>query len=264
MFRYGIIALLCLVMGCTKGSAPAHTLPLKERTTTIEQLHFRAEANRAVTITDDIIVSGRITSSDIDGNFFRSLIIEDESGAMELLIKEYDLSTTYPEGLRVALHLKGCAIGYNMGILQAGVKSPDYDYYEIGYLETKQSINRVVRRSTDVAPITPRRCSIADIGRDDCGRLVRIDDLSLRHTTSIDTLQGMTLNDATWQGYALFFDERGDSIAVYTSPDARFAKHNIPTTPLAITGIVQWCSYNDGEECAHLKMRYAIDYEESL
>lgn len=261
MFRLSILAIIVALISCNRIDMPV-VEDSEQRTTTIAQLRQQVGTLGSSVINNDVVVSGRVTSSDEEGNFFRSLIVEDESGAMELRIKSYDLSSLYPEGLLVTLHLHGCAIGYNMGILQAGAKSAEYDYYDVGYLETKQSIERVIRRSTDVAKIAPRRCAIADIKREDGGRLVRIEGLTLRHTTSIDTLMGMTLNDATWQGYALFFDNKGDSIAVYTSPEARFAKEPITTTPLAITGIVQWCKYNGGEECAHLKMRYHTDYEE--
>lgn len=260
MYKYLIIALL--LVGCAHNDMPSTGDISAERTASIAQIREQTSTNGSNIVSEDVVVTGRVTSSDSDGNFFRSLIVEDESGAIELHIKSYDLATLYPEGLLVSLHLRGCALGYDMGILQAGSKGEEYDYYAVDYLETTQSINRVIRRSTDVSPLTPRRCAIRDIERADCGRIIRVDNLTLRHTTSIDTLEGMTLDDATWQGYALFFDEKGDSIAVYTSPDARFAKQSIASTPLSLTGIVQWCKYNGGEECPHLKMRYASDYEE--
>lgn len=260
MYKWLIIALGVLIVGCNNEITTDDNSTHK-RTTPISQLRNQAEAMGAKIITSDIVISGRVTSSDRDGNFFRSLIVEDESGAIEILIKAYDLATTYPEGLLVDLHLKGCAIAYDMGILQVGAKAEEYDYYALDYLETKQVIDRVIHRSTDVKRVEPRRCTIAEIKEEDCGRLVRVDNLTLRHSTSIDTLAGMTLNDATWQGYALFFDERGDSIAVYTAAEARFATEHIATTPLSLTGIVQQSKYDNGEECRHLKLRYASDYE---
>ncbi len=262
MHRYLIITITLLLVGCTADDMPPVDDTSSERTTSIAQLREQIGSIGGSIVNGDVIVMGRVTSSDKDGNFFRSLIVEDESGAMELRIKSYDLATLYPEGLEVVLHLDGCAIGYDMGILQVGAMSEEYDYYGVDYIETPQRINRVIRRTKDIEPIIPRRCSIAEISRDDCGRLVRIDNLSLRHSTSIDTLQGMTLDNATWQGYALFFDDKGDSIAVYTAPEARFAKQRITTSELSITGILQWCKYDGGEECPHLKMRYATDYEQ--
>lgn len=249
------------IVGCGKPT-PTVDVAIDDYTCLISELRAAISTSKSVVIEDNIIVHGRVTSSDEEGNFSRSMIVEDESGAVEILIADRNLCTTYPEGLLVALHLKGCAAGYSQGVLQVGRKTEEYDYYDIGYIETKESEHRIIKRSSSVEQITPRLTSIADLSREDTGRLIRIDSLTLYHSTSIDTLAGMTLNDATWQGYALFRNVKGDSIAVYTSSEAQFADRSIATTPLSITGILQWSKYNGGKECYHIKMRYATDYED--
>lgn len=257
-----LISILTLIItGCNNYDMPIIDGDITPRTTPIASLRQQVGTTSGVVIDKDIVIQGRVTSSDRDGNFYRTLIIEDESGAMELSINQYDLHTQYPEGILLSLHLQGCATDYNFGILRAGGKTQPYDYYDVTYLSSREVIERVVERSLDVAPITPRITTINELGLEECGELIRIEGLKLQHTTSIDTLQGMTLDNATWQGYALFFDERGDSIAVYTADRARFAKTAIPTTPISITGILQHCKYNGGKECLHIKMRYTTDYE---
>lgn len=257
-----LISILTLIIaGCNNYDMPIIDGDITPRTTPIASLRQQAGTTSGVVIDKDIVVQGRVTSSDRDGNFYRAIVIEDESGAMELSLNQYDLHVLYPEGTLLSLHLKGCATDYNFGILRAGSKTQPYDYYDVTYLSSREAIERVVERSLDVAPITPRIATINELGLEECGELIRIEGLKLQHTTSIDTLQGMTLDNATWQGYALFFDERGDSIAVYTADRARFAKTAIPTTPISITGILQHCKYNGGKECLHIKMRYSTDYE---
>lgn len=257
-----VIAIITLITAaCNNYDAPNIDGDIAERTTPIASLRQQIGSTSGTVIEKELIVQGRVTSSDRDGNFYNTIVIEDESGAMELLLRQHDLYTLYPEGTLLSLHLKGCATGYNYGILRAGGKTQPYDYYDVTYLSSREEIDRVVERSTDVAPITPRSTTISKLRLEECGELIRLDNIVLRHTTSIDTLQGMTLDNATWQGYALFFDEYGDSIAVYTSDQARFANSSIPTTPISITGILQHCRYNGGNECRHIKMRYSSDYE---
>ncbi|MBR2049643.1 MAG: hypothetical protein IJ957_02935, partial [Rikenellaceae bacterium] len=40
----------------------------------------------ATTIREDMIITGRVTSSDEGGNFYRTLTIEDATGALELMV----------------------------------------------------------------------------------------------------------------------------------------------------------------------------------
>lgn len=257
-----IIAIVVLsIVGC-RSDAPTVDGTLSNRTTTIGDLRTMVGTSQGKIIDGDVVVHGRVTSSDKEGNFWRSFTVEDETGALEVLIAERNLATIYPEGLLIALHIKGCAACYRQGVLQIGMPTEEYDYYDATYIESREMEERIIRRSADVQPLTPRLCRIADLSEGDRGRLIRVEGLTLCHTTSIDTLTGMSLADATWQGYALFKDEHGDSIAVYTSSDAHFATLPIATTPLAITGIVQWSKYDGGRECHHLKMRYAADASE--
>ena len=256
-----ITTLLLALIGCNRVVTPNIEGDIPLPTTTIADLKHILGSKKSVVISDEVVIQGRVTSSDRDGNFYRAIIVKDNSASMELLVGQYDLYALYPEGLLLSLNLKGCAMDYDYGVLRVGKRANDYDSYDVTYISSREDRDRIIKRSTDVAPIEPRHTTIAELKRDECGELVRIENLTLSHTTSIDTLQGMTLSDATWQGYALFFDPNGDSIAVYTSPNARFAKNYIPTTPISITGIQQYCKYNGGKECYHLKLRYTDDYE---
>ena len=78
-------------------------------------------------------------------------------------------------------------------------------------------------------------------------------------SSSIDTLLGESLERATWQGYSMFKDIRGDSIAIYTRNYARYAEHRIPLERVNIVGVLQRDSYREGEECYFVKMRYEAD-----
>ena len=260
--RISILILSTIVLsivGCHK--VPTMDSTLSEPTTTIAHLRSMVGTQQRMAVEDDIIVHGRVTSSDSEGNFSHSLVVQDGSGALEILISERNLATTYPEGVLLALHLRGCVATYSQGVLQVGAPTQEYEYYNATYIESRESQRRIIRRSTDVEPITPMSCTIAELTERDRGSLVNIEGLTLYNTTSIDTLEGQTLADATWRGYSLFRDVHGDTIAVYTSPEAQFATRGVPLEALSITGILQWSKYDGGDESLCLKMRYASDYE---
>lgn len=256
-----LLAILCfMLVGCYNAADESHivsTLPAP--TTTIERLRSSVVDIRPHTIADDVVVVGRIISSDRDDNFYRTIVVDDGTGAVEVMMGLTPLAADYPEGLEVALRLKGCCVAYQRGVIVVGAEAEAYESYAVGYLASREAMDRVVVRGESVEVQTPRNCHIYELTPAECGRLVRIEGLHLEASTSIDTLAGETLADARWRGYSLFKSGTGDSIAVYTRDYARFADEAIPQSEVALSGIVEWAKYDGGEECYQLKMRYAED-----
>ena len=261
MIRRCVYIILCVVLvSCYNVADKPRIYPeLPSANTTIATLKSRIMGTHAHAIADDVVVVGRIISSDADDNYYRSMVVDDGTAAVEVMMGISPLVADYPEGLIVALRLKGCYAAYQRGVAVVGVKAPDYENYEVGYLSSREAVDRVVVRGGDVEVQRPRSVAIAELAMGDCGRLVRVDGVHVVASTSIDTLAGETLNDAHWRGYALFKDRAGDSIALYTRDYARYAEEHIPLGEVSLTGIVEWSAYNGGEECYQLKMRYATD-----
>ena len=246
-----------LLVGCHNAAdKPLITPDMPTPTTTIARLHD-VVGSGGVALGDDVVVEGRVVSSDVDENFYRTLVVEDEGAAVEVMAGMSELAAYYPVGLRVALRLGGCYANYGYGVLQVGRKG--VGSYAVDYLASREALDRVIVRSDDVAEVEPAVITIAELDRSMCGRLVSIEALHLVSASSVDIEAGELLSDARWTGYTLFKDERGDSVALYTRDYARYAQAHIPGGEVAITGIVQWGKYDGGKECFQLKMRYESD-----
>lgn len=86
---------------------------------------------KAVPVREDgthYIIKGRVISSDEAGNVFKSLIIQDETGALALSINSYNLYLRYRRGQEVVLDVTGMYIGKYNGLLQLGMP----EWYENG------------------------------------------------------------------------------------------------------------------------------------
>ena len=248
MLRIITILIVTLLVGCYNSADKPHIDPmLPVPTTTIERLHDIV-GDGGVTLGENIIVEGRVTSTDADDNFYHTLVVESDGSALEVMVDFSPLWSRYPEGLMVVLCLDGCYADYGYGVMQVGRKGTGS--YAVDYIASPEAMNRVIVRSTDVAPIAPTTTTIAQLDRRMCGRLVRIEDLHLVASST---------DDARWEGYTLFKDECGDSIALYTRRYACFAEDCVPSANVDITGILQWGKYDGGKECFQLKMRYAED-----
>lgn len=123
-----------------------------------------------------VVLSGYVTTSDRTGNFHRTFIVQDETGAVEIRVGLYDLHTLYRPGRHVAVEANGLTLGMGNGVLQLGLKTsgsqPDYFNHRL-------LLEKYVYHGDTFLDIPPRVTRPADLQPEWCGRLVRIDGLYL-------------------------------------------------------------------------------------
>lgn len=236
-----ILTLMGLVTGCREDIDTPHLAD----DITPHSINFREFCNLYATgmhhyIDHDVVLQGRVTSSDSCDNFPNSIFVEDHTAAIELYVDRYRTYAQYPVGLCVSLHVKGLVATHVGGVLRLGYESSinTESQSHIAPIGSPEAFDRIIERSLDVKHIEPQRRSIASLDEYVCGSLVRIDSLRLVDASSYDALIGETLADARWRGYTLFEDPYGDTIVVFTEDDATFANVAAPQQLVAICGIV--------------------------
>lgn len=71
-------------------------------------------------ITDDLVFDAVVAADDESGNFYKGLIIQDETGAIELRMDQINLYSIYPEGRKIFVKMNGLLLGTFNGNLQIG------------------------------------------------------------------------------------------------------------------------------------------------
>ena len=207
-------------------------------TTSISRLYDIASATSCHTITSDMVCVGRVTTSDREGNFYRTMFVEDATGGVEVLVGIYDIASQYPEGLEVALHLKDCAIMKRNGVVVAGLPPQSYDNSPREF-ESQVVIDSHIVRGNSVEPIVPMLTDVATLSVEKCGCSVRIE--NLRYVPS-DT----TIEEPRLVGYCRFEDSEGRAVFCYISEYADFANIVAPTTEVALQGILLYENVGGG------------------
>lgn len=242
---------LCAVTGCYDGpfeepqgvrrEPPAVTASLAE----LRRLY----AGDPVTIRSEIVVAGVVTANDRGGNFYRSLVIEADGAALELLAGLDCLYNDYPVGCRVTLVLEGLMLGERYGILQAGVAAaagPE------GFASQAALDSRLYRDAAAAVPPEPLAVSLADLRPAHAGRLVRLDGLFFAPVEEVA--------ECCWGGYRRFGDAAGAFIHTYVRSYADFAAEELPFGSCSLTGILQYDAAGDGGAGRYLlKLRDATD-----
>ena len=112
---------------------------------TIADLKARCTAN-SVAVTEDITLEGVVTGNDFYGEFYKTLVVEDASGGISLLIDGTRLAFDYPVGAAVTIFCNGLTLGDYGGKIQLGTAS-DGDY-GVGRIP-REELRRYLRRNPD-------------------------------------------------------------------------------------------------------------------
>lgn len=173
----GIVAAAAVAAGCYDsrfGQPGAEQAPWTP-TEHIAALRERY-AGETFEVTGDIVVEGVVTSDDTRGNFYRSLCIEEQGAAIEIMTGTDHLHNDYPRGCRVVLRLRQLAVGESRGVLQAGRMPAPGSGYATDYIGSQAALDRVLARcGGEVKEPEPALRTIGGLEPRMCGTLVRIE-----------------------------------------------------------------------------------------
>ena len=183
------------------------------------------------TITTDLIFDAVVTADDETGNFYKQIVVEDETGAINIQLDAFDLFQDFPLGRTVVVSTKGLAVGDYNGLPQIGIESTPGEISRI----SENLVSTTVYKSTSGSdlPGTPR--SINDLSASDYNKLIVLSDVEF-----ISSSLGMTYADAATQ-FALnheVLDCDGNSVIMRTSGFADFADFTLPEGNGTIKGIL--------------------------
>ena len=225
-FRAVLIVLLLLLYGCYDNHSKPPTEPFavkaNEKIESLRQLCRNGYYN----ISTDVVCVGKVTSSDKAGNFYRSMFVEDDTGAIEVKLGTYNIASRYPIGLTVALHLMGTSIMLKDDILQVGLPPQSYDTAPREF-EAQEVIDQHIVRSNSVEAINPLTIDIPTLSTSLCGRFVRVS--GIHYAPSANEIS---------DGYYRFMDGADSAVFIYISPYANFTTIELPSSDTTIQGIL--------------------------
>lgn len=160
---YGIAAFLLAGMVSCSGWDPVFTnnydepemyKPVTlETTKTISELKAMY-VNNPIHIEENIVIGGQVISNDRMGNIYKSIFIQDKTGAIELKLGKNGLYNDYKPGQWVYVKCEGLTLGAYNGVIQLGYGS-DKAEYETSYIEVDNIINTHIFRGECANPVEP-------------------------------------------------------------------------------------------------------------
>ncbi|HRN46650.1 MAG TPA: DUF5689 domain-containing protein, partial [Niabella sp.] len=116
VFTAGIIVLMIsfVVSSCNKkfDEPPLGTDPNITANLTIKDLKaMYSSIGNFQKVNDDKVISGIVIADDRSGNFYKQIIIQDETGGIPILLDGNNVYTSYPVGRKVFVKVKGLMLG---------------------------------------------------------------------------------------------------------------------------------------------------------
>ena len=133
--------------------------------------------NAPVKIEDGIIIGGQVISEDRSGNIYKSIYIQDATGAIEVKIGKNSLYNDYKLGQWVYVKCSGLTLGAYNGMIQLGYEDASGEY-ETSYLDVQYIIDTHIFRGELDTPLAPKKVAESDLLKEEnLGCYVEIDGL---------------------------------------------------------------------------------------
>lgn len=182
-------------------------------------------------ITDSLVIEGIVTADDESGNWYKQIVIEDETGGIVVRLNSVGLYNTYPIGRKAYVSLKGLWLGDYNDLPQIN-GAPDSAIAEL-------LIPSHVFAGARDQQITPTPVAISGFKPELVGSLIQLDDVQFvaedTARTYADAVNRLTENRTVEDCF-------GNRAIIRTSGYADFANKGVPNgsgTVLAILSIYQ-------------------------
>ncbi len=203
-------------------------------------------------IEQDLTIQGVVISSDQEGNFYKELVIQDETAGILLLIDQTNMYTDFPVGRRVYIKMQNLYLSNYGGLVQVGASiNPDNNNLE----RIPQSlISDFVKKGACNQEVTPLEVSVNQLDPVVYqSRLIKL--VSVRMSDNDANVTWATVGGSSARNRTIM-DCNNGTIITRTSDFARFVGTLTPTGRFNITGV--FSVFNSDKQ---LKFRSLDDIE---
>ncbi len=184
-------------------------------------------------IANDVRIEGVVVSSDREGNFYKSLVLEDATGGVELLVDCEELYKFLFVGDRVLFSCVGLTLGSYGGAIRLG-SAPEGDE-AVGRIAENEFFERLVMEGHSGEVPMPHRLQLNELSPRWVGTLVRVEGVQF-----VEEALGMSWAVADEPTTHYLTDQQGLLLGVRTSPYALFSKAIVPSGSGYITGVLDY------------------------
>lgn len=227
---------VAVVCGCADRAAGEYA---QQPYGTVSIAHLKSLATaESTTVTDDVSITGYVVANDLYGEFYKTIVVCDTSGGIEIAVDSATTATLFPISARITVHCSGLALGDYGGRIMLGARPAG------GYTADRISVADfaryfVVDKAAPAAP-DPLRITLGELAPEHIDRLIE-----LRNVTFADAAgHAWCDTDPATGDYITtsreLHDGEGRSIAVRTIAQCLYRAEKIPSGYGAVRAVVEY------------------------
>jgi DNA/RNA endonuclease YhcR with UshA esterase domain len=227
LFNYLFIGLVSIfiISSCVDNTFDEPEFPFKDpdltTNTTIKEIKALHSSGSYETIDEDLIFSAVVIANDSTGNFYKKIVVQDETAGIEILIDGRDLYGKYPIGRRVFVKAKSLVIGDDNGVVQLAALVSEGNMVPIAF---KELGDFVIGGSLN-NPVVAKEMKIGQFSDDDISTLVKFTNVQFdKESVGKTFADGIAHSDKN----RTLVDCSKKEFIVRTSGYAEFANDTIP------------------------------------
>jgi hypothetical protein len=243
LLLHGLLALLLAggFAACVKtefDEPPVETTPVDiTANTTIAELRLMRESTSGIdTVRAGAVIEGEVIMDDRSGNYYKTLVVQDATGGIEIKFNDGYLFQNYPIGRKVYIRAGGLLLTDYNGTIQliGSVVDEGGQPREIGLTEA-QVRTRIVKGPIADVPLQPRQLTIGELAPEHLSTLIELVDVQF---IKADTVETWAEPVAQVSVNRTLEDCAGDRVLVRTSGFADFAAALTPRGRGNLVGVL--------------------------
>ncbi len=189
-------------------------------------------------ITDDISITAYVIANDMYGEYYKSIIIADESGCIEVAVDCTSTSKIFPRSAKITIYCTGLCLGRSGGKIILGA-SPT-SHYTVDRIPKGLFSKYFAIDDTHPCEIEPLELSIAELDTHHIGNHVAINEVTFGDDAGLAwcDIDPQTGDYVATTRHA--YDKAGNSIDIYTMAQCHYRDEPIPAGWGSIWGIVEY------------------------
>lgn len=240
---FSSLLLICLtsiaawMIACNKkfDEPPVYQAPDITPDLTISDLKAMHVTGQFEQITGDNTIGGVVIADDRSGQFYKTIVIQDETGGISVKLDAYDLYTSYPIGRKVYIKVKGLYLAdYNKLIEIGGGVDNSGTSLRLDEIPSVLIDDHLIKGNLD-NPVTPTVVTVDELDESYQNTLIQLNDYEFASADTSKTYAKPDLSSSavnfTLQGCT------GKPIILRNSSYADFAGYKVPGGNGTITAI---------------------------
>lgn len=207
------------------------------KTISIAHLKSQLKSNSAA-ITENYVVQGCVVANDQHGECYKSIIISDGSGGVEVAIDARELYIHFPLYSYISLHCSTLWMGDYGGRVLLGERPTGS--YPVDYIEEGKIGLYIKRNTTEHPEYIPTEITLSQIAPQHIGNCFVIRDVTFGEQSGLEWCERDELTNKHIDTERMVYDREGNSLPIRVSRHCSYAAATIPDGWGSMIVIVQY------------------------